>query len=110
MESLKKGQAFKEVYNHRQSAANGLLVLYVRKNGLWVNRYGISVSRKVGNAVMRNRTRRLIKEQIRLHEKELAIGYDLVVIARVAAGKSDFSQIGQSLLSLLARQNLRSMK
>ena len=107
MESLKKSRDFKRTYNQRRSAANRLLVMYVRENGCINSRLGISVSRKVGKAVVRNRIKRLIKEQIRLHENEITTGYDLVVVVRIAAAEADFSQIGQSLLNLLDKQKMR---
>jgi len=111
MESLKKNQAFREVYNHRRSVANRLLVLYIKKNDMNVNRLGISISRKVGKAVVRNRIKRLIKEQIRLCEKELVLGYDLVIIVRAGAAALPravaFKQIGESLVHLLDKQRIR---
>ena len=90
--------------------ADSVLVLYVKRNGLPINRIGISVSRKVGNAVKRNRIRRLIKEQIRLYDRlhgmEFRKGYDLVVVARKAAVYSGFDKIGESLLGLLKKQKV----
>ena len=107
MESLKKDHAFKQVYNHRRSVANRLLVLYIRKNNLPINRLGISISRKVGKAVVRNRIKRLIKEQIRLQEKELPNGYDMVIVVRMSTAallkETAFKQIGESLKNLLKR-------
>ena len=110
METLKRSRDFKEVYNHKRSVANRLLVLYVRENSLSVNRLGISISRKVGNAVIRNRIKRLIKEQMRTQEEDLTNGYDLVIIARINAAQSDFNLIGQSLQDLLDKQKIRGNK
>jgi len=107
MESLKKTRDFKQVYNHRRSKANRLLVLYVKKGGLSASRLGVSISRKVGTAVVRNRIKRLIKEHIRLREEELVPGFDMVVVVRRAIPKDiNFEQIGQSLLNLLDRQKV----
>ena len=110
MESIKKTYRFKEVYNHRRSVANRLLVLYVRNNGMNNNCLGVSISRKVGKAVVRNRIKRIIKEQIRLKEKELVCGYDLVVVVRAAAGSlqkgEDYKKISESLQQLLDRQKI----
>jgi len=86
--------------------ANRLLVLYVRENNLGLNRLGISISKKVGGAVTRNRIKRLIKEQIRALQKNLALGYDLVFIARAPAADASFADIGKSLSNLLARQKI----
>lgn len=106
MKSLKSFKDFDQVYNHRRSVADRLLVLYVMRNNLPECRLGISISRKVGKAVVRNRIRRLIKEQIRLMESHIAPGYDLVLVARPAAADSQFVHIGQSLLTLFNKQRI----
>ena len=67
-ESLKKNSDFKNVYGAGKSYANRYLVMYVLLNGTGCNRLGISVSRKVGNSVVRHRLKRLLKEAYRLHE------------------------------------------
>jgi ribonuclease P protein component len=109
VESLKKNRDFKQVYNHRRSTANRLLVLYVKKNDLPVSRLGVSVSRKVGTAVVRNRIKRIIKEHIRL--QSVLPGCDLVIVVRPAIPKDvSFKQIGQSLLDLLDRQKVLNKK
>lgn len=105
-ESIKESLTFKQVYNHRQSVANQLLVMYVKENNLPLSRLGISISRKVGNAVIRNRVKRLVKEQLRLNKGKIAPGYDLVVVVRAGAAGANFLQIGQSLFNLLNRQRL----
>jgi len=104
MESLKKSQLFKQVYNHRRSVANRLLVLYIYQNDIGFNRLGVSVSKKVGCAVVRNRIKRLVKENFR--SISTSIGYDMVVVARPAAAEADFYQIGKSLSNLLNRHKI----
>ena len=110
MESLKKSRDFKQVYNQKRSLANRLLVLYVKENESEVNRLGVSISRKVGCAVVRNRIKRLIKESYRANEKTLVMGYDLVIVVRPAAAHENFEQIGKSLWDLLKRNNLTEDK
>jgi ribonuclease P protein component len=107
-EALKKNSAFKLVYAHGISVSNRLLVLYKRKNDSETNYLGITVSKKVGGAVTRNRVKRLVKESYRLTEERVAVGYDLVVVARVAAGTKDisFDSIDLSLKDLLTKQGL----
>ena len=109
MEPIRKSRDFKQVYNRRRSMANRLLVLYIRENGLPESRLGISISRKVGCAVLRNRLKRIIKEHVRLRQAEIAFGYDLVIVVRKAAvlpKDKAFKQIGQALFNLLDRQGL----
>jgi ribonuclease P protein component len=84
---LKKNYRFKAVYDSAQRAAGRYIVLYAVKNNLpppGINRLGITVSKKVGNSVTRNRAKRIIKESYRLAEADFTRGYDLVVLARPA--------------------------
>ena len=71
-ESLKKNTDFRKVYHGGHSKANKYLVIYIRKNGTDKNRVGISVSKKVGNSIVRHRLTRLIRESYRLNEEKVA--------------------------------------
>ncbi|WP_312643898.1 ribonuclease P protein component [Hydrogenoanaerobacterium sp.] len=73
---------FKRMYSRGKSQAHPLLVTYVMKNKLGYNRLGITASKKIGNAVKRNRARRIIKQAYFEAEKELGCGYDVVLVAR----------------------------
>ena len=73
-ESLKKNYQFRFVYNRGKSIANRLLVMYVVRNGTNGNRFGISVSKKVGNSVVRSRITRLLRESYRLSESKFLAG------------------------------------
>ena len=101
-ESLKNSKEFSFVYHHGKSYANRYLVMYVVENYLGKNRLGISVSKKVGNSVVRHRLTRLIRENIRLREEMFSdgSGKDIVVIARVAAKGSSYREIGDALWHL----------
>lgn len=99
-ESLKKNKDFQIVYKNGTSFANRYLVMYVRKNGTEYNRLGISVSKKVGNSVVRHRITRLIREVYRLWEDTFNSGLDVVVIARVSAKGISYHQVESSLLHL----------
>ena len=99
-ESLKKNKDFQNVYKNGTSFANRYLVMYVRKNGTEYNRLGISVSKKVGNSVVRHRITRLIREVYRLREDTFNSGLDVVVIARVSAKGISYHQVESSLLHL----------
>ena len=105
-ESLKKNFQFRYVYNRGKSIANRCLVMYVIKNNRNINRFGISVSKKVGKSVVRSRVTRLIRESYRLNEKNIKSGYDIVVIARVSSNQSDYKEISRCLVHLLKKHNL----
>ena len=100
MESLKKNQDFQQVYHNGKSYANKYLVMYVLKNSLGKNRIGISVSKKVGNSVIRHHITRLIRESYRLHEDMFNSSLDIVVIARVNARYVGYKEIESALLHL----------
>ena len=99
-ESLRKNQQFQFVYKNGKSYANKYMVMYVKKNGLEINRLGISVSKKVGNSVVRHRVKRLIKESYRLHENIFNSGLDIVVIARNNAAGFTYQEAESALLHL----------
>ena len=99
-ESLKKNDDFRRVYRKGRSKADGNLVLYTYKNGLDENRLGISVSKKVGNSVVRHHLTRLIREVYRLHEEDFHIGWDLVVVARQGSGDITYHDTEKSLIKL----------
>jgi ribonuclease P protein component len=97
-ESLKKNSDFGNVYKKGKSGANRKVVLYIVKNGTERNRLGISVSKKVGNSVVRHRIKRLIKEVYRLNESIYKRGYDLVFIARIGARDRTYAEMEKSVL------------
>ena len=99
-DSLKKNDDFKNVYKKGKSYANKYLVMYVLKNNKEVNRIGISVSRKVGNSVVRHRVTRLVRESYRLHENIFNSGLDIVVIARNSASCITCAETESALLHL----------
>ena len=99
-ESLKKNYEFQYVYKNGKSYANKYLVMYVVENNTDRNRLGISVSKKVGNSVVRHRITRLIRESYRLHENIFNSGLDIVVIARNNAAKAGYAEIESALLHL----------
>ena len=99
-ESLKKNSDFQKVYRQGKSYANRYLVMYVLENHTEGNRLGISVSKKVGNSVIRHHLTRLIRESYRLHEDMFNSGLDMVVIARVSAKDRGMREIESALLHL----------
>jgi len=105
-ESLKKNRDFKEVYGKGKSFANKNLIMYVLENELKRNRVGISVSKKVGNSVVRHRVTRLIRESYRISEDYYKCGYDIVIIGRVATKEISFNEVKSALLHLKELHNI----
>ncbi len=91
---------FQRVYKKGRSYANKYLVMYLLENNQEINRLGISVSKKVGNSVVRHRITRLIRESYRLHENIFNSGLDIVVIARNSASSVSYFEIESALLHL----------
>lgn len=107
-ESLKKNNDFQNVYRNGKSYANRYLVMYVLKNETEKNRIGISVSKKVGNSVIRHHLTRLIRESYRLHEDMFNSGLDIVIIARTTARNVSYHEIESALLHLGGLHNITS--
>ena len=99
-DSLKKNRDFQNVYSKGRSYANRMLVMYVLNNHTENNRLGISVSKKVGNSVIRHHLTRLIRESYRLHEDMFDSGLDIVVIARATARNTSYHEIESALMHL----------
>ena len=108
--SLKLNHIFRRLY-HTSGFADGYLVLYVRKNRTSGNRIGITVSKKLGKAHVRNRTRRRLREVYRLNEDKFQPGWDIVVVARTKAVDAPFDKLTRSYLALAKKAGiLREMQ
>lgn len=99
-QSLRKNRQFQEVYKKGVSRANKYLVMYVSENYQNVNYLGISVSKKVGNSVVRHRVKRLVKESYRLHEDIFNSGLNIVITARAGAASISYEQMESAVLHL----------
>lgn len=103
---LKLNHIFRRLYQKGSQAGNRYLVLYARKNRTRENRVGITVGKKLGHAVTRNRVRRRLREIYRLNEGRFLPGYDIVVVARGQAVNASYAQLQESYLSLAQRLGL----
>ena len=102
---LTKRREFVAVYREGRVWANNLLVLKALPNELGRSRSGISVSKSVGKAVVRNRVKRLVREVIRL--TSIRSGWDMVFIARPAAANASYYQVREAIKELLRRAHLQ---
>ena len=103
--ALKLNHIFRRLYA-TPAQANGYLVLYARRNRSAQNRVGVTVGKKLGHAVVRNRVRRRLREVYRLNEAKFAPGWDIVVVARSRCIKADFSKLTQAYLSLAEKAGI----
>ncbi len=103
--SLKLNHIFRRLYATKGSA-NKFLVLYARRNRLHENRVGVTVSKKLGKAVVRNRVRRRLREVYRLHESRFLPGWDIVVVARSRAVDASFSELTNAYLTLAKKSGI----
>ena len=103
--SLKLNHIFRRLYS-ASGHGNSYLVLYARKNRTCTNRVGVTVSKKLGGAVVRNRVRRRLREVYRLHEQQFAPGWDIVVVARSRCIRADFGKLTHAYLSLAEKAGI----
>ena len=103
--SLKLNHIFRRLYS-TSGQANSIMVLYARKNRTGTNRVGITVSKKLGHAVVRNRIRRRLREVYRLNEAKFQPGWDIVVVARSRCISASFQDIVSAYLALAAKAGI----
>ena len=96
---LKLNHIFRRLYA-TNGHANACLVLYARRNRTQTNRIGITVGKKLGHAVVRNRVRRRIREVYRLNEEKFQPGWDIVVVVRTKAIHAGFPKLTSAYLQL----------
>jgi ribonuclease P protein component len=106
IESLKKNCEFRYVYSKGKPISNRLLVMYVLPNGMGFNRLGITVSKKVGNSVVRNKVTRRIRESYRLADAKPAKGNDIIIVARTGTSTATYAGIDKALRQLLKKQGI----
>ncbi len=105
--SIKKNRDFQNIYDTGKSYVNRQLVMYVSENFSEDTRIGISVSKKVGNSVVRHHMTRLLREVFRLNKQNIRRGLDIIVVVRVAAKTSDYKQLEGAFLHLCGLHNIK---
>lgn len=103
---LRERERFEQVRRQGSCWTDRLIVLCALPNGLARSRFGFSVSRRVGNAVVRNRLKRRLREIVRLQREGIALGWDVVFIARPPTARADYREIERAVGRLLRQAGL----
>lgn len=101
---LTKPKDFSSLYNRGKKAVGRYIVIYFRNRSTGPNRIGFTVSKKVGNAVRRNRVKRKLREIVRNHPISLGNGMDFVIIARSSATMATYSELKRDVDALLSKE------
>ena len=104
--TVKQNSDFRRIYRRGRSAVSGGVVVYCLKNRQGMSRLGVTVSTKLGHAVVRNRVRRRFRELYRLHKPEMQPGFDVILVARGRAVRSTYQQLDETYLRLLRQAGL----
>ena len=104
--TVKQNSDFRRIYRRGRSAVSGGVVVYCLKNRQGMSRLGVTVSTKLGHAVVRNRVRRRLRELYRLHRAEMLSGYDVIVVARVRAVEMPYAKLERQYLRCLGELGL----
>lgn len=103
---LRKKSHFQEMYRIGKSYANRLVVLYIVPNDSDVRRVGFAAGKKLGNAVIRNRVKRLLREAYRLQQNEMVVGYNLLLVGRKGMVNVGFEQASMAVRDLLKKAKM----
>jgi ribonuclease P protein component len=103
---LRRSEDFERLRHRGRTYRQRLLLLNTAPNEVGHNRYGFITGKRLGNAVIRNRVRRLLRESIRSLNPRLRVGYDLVIVAHPAAVGQPLTTIQRTLIELLNQADL----
>lgn len=104
--TVKQNGDFRRIYRRGRSAVAGGVVVYCLKNRQGMSRLGVTVSTKLGHAVVRNRVRRRFRELYRLHKGDMLPGYDIIMVARVRAAELPYAKLEKQYLRCLSQLGL----
>ena len=99
--TVKENYEFRRIYRKGRSAVSPCLVVYCQKNRRGQSRLGVTVSTKLGHAVVRNRVRRRLREIYRLNREKMPAGYDIIIVARVRAAETPYRKLERHYLRCL---------
>ena len=104
--TVKENYEFRRIYRKGRSAVSPCLVVYCQKNRRGQSRLGVTVSTKLGHAVVRNRVRRRLREIYRLNREKMPAGYDIIIVARVRAAGTPYHKLERQYLRCLGELGL----
>lgn len=104
---ISRGKEYKGIYNKGRRIPGKYIIVFTQTNNLPHNRFGIVTSKKIGNAVIRNRAKRQIREVIRKNLNNLHPGYDVVVVARFSVKEAVFELIENDFLRLMGKASIK---
>lgn len=108
--TVKENYEFRRIYAKGRSGVSPYFVVYVRPNRRGHNRLGVTVSTKLGHAVVRNRVRRRLREIFRLNQDKLTQGYDMIVVARTRAVHAEYRELDRAFLRTCGKLGLMEKK
>lgn len=104
--TVKENYEFRRMYSKGKSGVSSYLVVYFRPNKRGCNRLGVTVSAKLGHAVVRNRIRRRLREIFRLNQPKLKQGYDMIIVARGRSVRASYQEMDRAFLSVCRKLEL----
>ena len=104
--TIKENYEFRRMYQKGTSAVGGGMVVYCRRNKLGHNRLGLTASKKLGHAVVRNRCRRRLREVYRLHQGEMRQGWDIIMVARTRTATAPWQELNDTFLRICKKLDL----
>ena len=105
--TVKENHEFRRIYRKGRSAVSPYLVVYCQKNREGRSRLGVTVSKKLGHAVVRNRVRRRLREIYRLNSHQLKTGWDIVIVARSRCVGAEYSRMDAAFMAACEKLSLR---
>jgi ribonuclease P protein component len=95
--------AFDVVYRAGKRLSSSHFTVFARPNEVGLSRFGFSIKKALGGAVVRNRIRRRVREMVRCHRQEIPVGWDIVIHPKSTVGKARFAALEQDLLRVLGK-------
>lgn len=107
---VKKQSEIDAVFNNKKQSGNGQFSVFIKKNTLSYFRYGLSIGKKYGNAVSRNKIKRQVRSVIRLNKTEIIGGYDFIIVIKPRANQLTYNEIEDTIIKILKKVKIMENK